>query len=119
MSTGAQHFANMSDPQIPAATGAGGGRRHFPAQLPPQGSTDTRRLPGIPQYTFTNTNGTFHGLVPGDIATIYNLTPLFAAGYTGKGQTIMVVEDTYLYSTGDWTVFRKTFGLTRPYPSAL
>ena len=28
----------------------------------------------------------------------------------------MVVEDTYLYSTGDWTIFRKTFGLTRPYP---
>ena len=28
----------------------------------------------------------------------------------------MVVEDTYLYSTGDWTIFRKTFGLARPYP---
>ncbi len=28
----------------------------------------------------------------------------------------MVLEDTYLYSTGDWTVFRKTFGLARPYP---
>jgi subtilase family serine protease len=44
------------------------------------------------------------------------VNPVFAAGYTGKGQTIMVVEDTYLYSTGDWTVFRKIFGLTRPYP---
>src|ERR1017187_6030447 len=28
----------------------------------------------------------------------------------------MVLEDTYLYSVGDWTVFRKTFGLARPYP---
>ncbi len=28
----------------------------------------------------------------------------------------MVVEDTYLYSTSDWTIFRKTFGLARPYP---
>jgi subtilase family serine protease len=28
----------------------------------------------------------------------------------------MVVEDTYLYSTTDWTIFRKTFGLARPYP---
>ena len=30
----------------------------------------------------------------------------------------MVIENTYLYSTGDWTVFRKTFGLARPYPHA-
>jgi subtilase family serine protease len=29
----------------------------------------------------------------------------------------MVVEDTYVYTVDDWTVFRKTFGLTRPYPS--
>jgi subtilase family serine protease len=28
----------------------------------------------------------------------------------------MVVEDTYLYSVTDWTIFRKTFGLARPYP---
>ncbi len=113
---GAQHFANMSDPQIPAAiAGAVAGvvslHNFYPKpQL-------IRKAAGHPQYTYTNTNGTFHGLVPGDIATIYNLAPLFAAGYSGKGQTIMVVEDTYLYATGDWTVFRKTFGLTRPYPS--
>jgi subtilase family serine protease len=112
---GAQHFANMSDPQIPAALApavAGVISLHNfrpKAQLKAKANAH-------PQYTFTTSNGTFHGLVPGDIATIYNLAPLFAAGYTGKGQTIMVVEDTYLYSTGDWTVFRKTFGLTRPYP---
>jgi subtilase family serine protease len=69
-----------------------------------------------PNYTFTTTNGTSHALVAGDIETIYNLNPLFAMGYSGKGQSIMVVEDTYLYSTADWTVFRKTFGLSRPYP---
>jgi subtilase family serine protease len=67
------------------------------------------------QPAYTEPSGQ-HGLVPGDIATIYNFNPAFAAGYTGKGQSIMVVEDTYLYSTGDWTVFRKTFGLARPYP---
>ena len=50
--------------------------------------------------------------MPGDLATIYNLTPLFAAGYTGTGQTIAVVEDTDLYSSTDWTTFRSTFGLS-------
>jgi subtilase family serine protease len=113
---GAQHFANMSDPQIPAAlapavAGVISLHNFFPKpQLKPKATAH-------PQYTYTNSNGTFHALVPGDIATIYNLAPLFTAGLTGKGQTIMVLEDTYLYSTGDWTVFRKTFGLTRPYPS--
>jgi subtilase family serine protease len=113
---GTQHFANMSDPQIPAAlapavAGVVALHNFLPkAQLKP-------KVAAHPQYTYTNANGTFHGLVAGDIATIYNLTPLFAAGYSGKGQTIMVVEDTYLYATGDWTVFRKTFGLARPYPS--
>ncbi len=108
---GVSHIANMSDPKIPAALAqavegvVSFHNFHPKKQLVPRG-----------QYTYTNTNGTFHGLVAGDIATIYNLTPLFAAGYSGKGQSIMVVEDTYLYSVTDWTVFRKTFGLARPYP---
>jgi uncharacterized repeat protein (TIGR01451 family) len=51
-------------------------------------------------------------VVPGDVAAIYNLNPAFSAGYTGQGQTIVVVEDTDLYSgTGDWRIFRQTFGL--------
>src|SRR5208283_4310798 len=50
--------------------------------------------------------------------TIYNLTPLFTAGYSGKGQSIVLIEDTYLYSLGDWTTFRKEFGLARLYPFA-
>jgi subtilase family serine protease len=88
---GVRHFANMSDPKIPAAlepvvAGIVSLHNFHPEpQLVPRGN-----------YTFTDSNGTFHGLVPGDIATIYNLNPLFAAGYSGKGQTIMVVEGTYL-----------------------
>jgi subtilase family serine protease len=50
--------------------------------------------------------------VPADVATIYDLNPAFAAGYTGKGQTIAVVEDSDLYNTADWTTFRRVFGLS-------
>jgi subtilase family serine protease len=109
----AQHFGNMSDPRIPSAlvpVVAGIVSLH---NFRPQPLLVPRT-----QYTFTGKSGTVHALVAGDIATIYNMNPAFAAGYTGKGQTIMVLEDTYLYSTGDWTVFRKTFGLARSYPSA-
>ena len=90
--------------------GAGGGRDRVAARFSPEGQLVPRPKPG---YTYTTTNGTFHALVAGDIATIYNLKPLFDAGYTGKGQTIMVVEDTYLYTTSDWAVFRDTFGLKK------
>ncbi len=111
---GVKHFANMSDPKIPAALApvvSGIVSLHNFHPKPQM----VRRAP---QYTYTNSDGgTSHALVAGDIATIYNLAPLFAAGITGKGQSIMVLEDTYLYSTGDWTIFRKTFGLSRPYPS--
>jgi subtilase family serine protease len=109
---GARHFANMQDPRIPAALEPAVAGIVALHNFFPKG-----QLVRKPEYTNPNSTGPPHALVPGDIATVYNLAPLFAAGITGTGQSIMVVEDTYLYSTGDWTVFRKTFGLARPYPS--
>jgi subtilase family serine protease len=107
---GVSHIANAADPQIPSALSgvvAGVVSLH---DFRPKGQLVPRLKPS---YTYTTSNGTFHALAAGDIATIYNLQPLFNAGYTGKGQTIMVVEDTYLYSTSDWQVFRDTFGLKK------
>lgn len=111
---GEKHIANMSDPKIPAALA--------PAVTGIISLHDFMPKPQLvhktPQYTYTTSSGPEWALVPGDIETIYNFNPAFAAGVTGKGQTIMLIEDTFLYSTGDWTIFRKTFGLTRPYPYA-
>jgi subtilase family serine protease len=110
---GVAHFANMSDPQIPAALA--------PAIAGVVSLHDFHPKPQLlprPLYTYTGNFGPVHALVPGDLATIYNLTPAFNAGYTGRGQTIMVVEDTYLYSANDWTRFRNVFGLTSAYPYA-
>ena len=53
---------------------------------------------------------------PNDLSTIYNLNPVFAAGFTGKGQTVVVIEDEDAYSLGDWSSFRKVAGLARTYP---
>ena len=107
---GVSHIANASDPKIPAALApvvAGIVSLH---DFRPKGQLVPRHKP---DYTYTTSDGTFHALAAGDIATIYNLKPLFDAGFTGKGQTIMVVEDTYLYTTSDWAVFRDTFGLQK------
>ncbi|HTV80191.1 MAG TPA: protease pro-enzyme activation domain-containing protein [Steroidobacteraceae bacterium] len=108
---GVEHIANASDPMVPTAllpVVSGIVSLH---DFRPR--TQQVRRAAHPAYTYTNSNGTFHALVAGDLATIYNLKPLFQAGLTGAGQTIMVVEDTYLYSTRDWSTFRSTFGLTR------
>ena len=108
---GKKHFANMSDPQIPAALAPAVSGIVSLHNFYPRPQNVPKAKPAYDNATVGN-----HDIAPGDLATIYNLSPLFAAGITGKGQSIMVLEDAYLYSTGDWTVFRKTFGLARPYP---
>jgi subtilase family serine protease len=105
---GIRHVANMSDPQIPEALApavAGVVSMH---DFTPRPKKRAR-----PQYTFTSRGHTYEAVTPGDLATIYNLTPLFAAGTTGSGQTIAVIEDTDLYSSSDWHTFRSTFGLSK------
>jgi subtilase family serine protease len=105
---GERHVANMSDPQIPAALAAavrGVVSMHDFAAHPMKKAR--------PQYTFTSQGSAVQALTPADLATIYNLTPLFGAGYTGLGQTIAVVEDARLYDNSDWDTFRSTFGLSQ------
>jgi hypothetical protein len=71
------------------------------------------------EYTFTAGSGTYYALVPADLATIYNLNPLFTAAPTpinGAGQTIALIEDEDPYNTvggenADINTFRSTFGL--------
>ncbi len=123
---GVQHIANMQDPQIPAAlAGVVQGvvslhdfRPHMlhknvaAAHVDVHGGAVIPASAVTPNYTFTSGGDTYQAVVPGDLATIYNLNPLFAAGISGQGQTIVVIEDTNVYSTADWTTFRSRFGLS-------
>ena len=116
---GESHYANITDPEIPttlAPVVAGVASlndflphtmSHRVAPTPADGSLPTGIRP-----TGTNYLGA------ADLATIYNFNPLFRSGITGKGQTIVLIEDTDQYSIGDWQVFRKVFGLSRAYPYA-
>jgi len=99
---GKDHIANMRDPQIPEALApvvAGVVSLH---DFRPH----SMKMPG-PKY-----RREFQLVVPADLATIYDLNPAFAAGFTGKGQTIAVLEDSDLYNTADWNTFRRVFGLS-------
>ena len=108
---GVKHMANMSDPQIPTALA--------PAVVGVVSLHDFTPHPmhkPRPNYTIASGGYGYQLVVPADLATIYNLNPLFGAGYSGQGQTIVVIEDTNVYTTSDWTTFRSTFGLSS-YPS--
>ena len=108
----ARHIANMSDPRIPAALAplvAGVASLH---DFMPHGMSVPRTT-----YTFTSGGKTHEALVPGDLAAIYNFNPAYTAGYTGLGQTVVVVEDSDVYSVNDFNTFRSTFGLAAQYPS--
>lgn len=107
---GTRHVANMSEPQIPTALApviTGIVSLH---DFKPHGAHKMR----VPSAAFTfpgKSGGTEYGMVPGDLATIYNLNPLFNSGVSGQGQTIALIENTDLFSTSDWSTFRSTFGL--------
>ena len=99
---GKDHVANMGDPQIPEAlapvvTGVVSLHDFRPRSL---------KMPS-PKYSLEA-----EIVVPDDLATIYDLKPAFAAGYTGQGQTIAVIEDSNLYNTEDWNIFRRVLGLS-------
>lgn len=105
---GKHHIANSSDPSIPAALAS--------AVRGIVSMNDFRPHPTYRPKANFNTSGGYQALVPGDLETIYNMNPLYARGISGQGQTIVVVEDTDLYTTDDWVVFRKAFGLAKKFP---
>ena len=104
---GVEHLGNMSDPMIPEALAPvveGVVSMH---DFMPHSLAKPHR-----EYTFTSGSSTYHAVAPADLALIYGMDKLFAAGTTGKGQTVVVVEDSNMYSNADWNTFRSTFGLS-------
>ncbi len=113
---GVRHLANMSDPQIPAALAPAIRGIVSLHDFRPHTDHEPKAAHRIPNRAYT-TGGGDTAVVPADLATIYDLNPLFSDGLSGKGQTIVVIEDSNVYSTTDWSTFRSTFGLTSAYPS--
>jgi hypothetical protein len=123
---GAEHWANASDPQIPAALApvvAGfASLNNFPRKPMHRGLGAFSRSKATgkvkPLFTFPvtcpppNTNETCYvpAVGPGDFATIYNVSPLYSAGTDGTGQTIAIVAQTNI-NIQDVADFRSMFGL--------
>ena len=83
---GKAHIANFTDPRIPAALA--------PAIRGIVSLHDFRPHPALrPRVNYSIGYTNFQPLVPGDLQTIYNMTPLYSRQISGQGQTIAVVED--------------------------
>jgi subtilase family serine protease len=115
-SGGKMHFANAAEPSIPAAIA--------PLVLNIRGLDDFRPEPGPMELeplrddpAYTASNGT-HSLVPGDIATIYNINSLYSSGVDGSGQTIAVIGQTQV-DLSDIENYRSRYGLPSNDPQMI
>jgi subtilase family serine protease len=111
---GEQRIANATPLEVPAALSgivtAVRGLTNF--RLKPM---YVRASPGIhPHYTTTISGSTEYFLAPGDIATLYDINPLYNAtptAFDGTGQQLAIIGQTDVY-LADINDFRSGFGLS-------
>jgi trimeric autotransporter adhesin len=130
---GESHFANASDPQIPAAIApvVGGfvslNNFHFKKQSKLLGkaqydrTTDTATpMPGWTWGTGTTPGSIDFVLAPQDFAIEYDLNPLYTAStpVTGRGQTIAILNDSNI-NINLANQFRSLFGLPANPPQVI
>jgi subtilase family serine protease len=98
---GETHYANASDPQIPAALapvlGGFASLNNFrPRKLSHVLGTatyDPKTAKATPQWTYGTSSGVSFVLSPADFAAQYDLSPLYSASTNGSGQTIAIIND--------------------------
>jgi subtilase family serine protease len=117
---GELHYANSDDPEIPLALAkvvSGVISLHnFRATPMHVAMTNPQAWPTVsaPQYSA----GSSHYVTPTDLATIYNVAPLYSRGFDGTGQSIAVVARSNI-NLADVRQFRSTFGLPANDPQVI
>ena len=113
---GQMHFANATDPSIPAAlaplASAIEGLNDFNPQPPLRTQMEIGAGP-----LYTGLLGV-HELAPADLGVIYDIAPLYANGFNGTGQTIAVIGQTGI-NLSDVQLFRTRFGLPKNDPQLI
>ncbi len=112
---GERHFANATAPSVPEALGTMvrsiRGLNDF--RMRPAKRLQNRSL----QPDFTTSRGS-HNLAPDDLATIYNIQGLYAAGADGTGQSLVIAGQTAI-NVSDIQLFRSTFSLPAKDPQII
>lgn len=107
---GERHIANAGEPSIPAALAEVVGGIHGLDDIPLKPANGVPRSSGEPSRSHYTYPGGPNIIAPDDVATIYDLSALYSQGYTGTGQTIVVVGQSD-FSVSDIQAFRTIFGL--------
>ncbi len=99
---GKRHYGNANEPAIPSALQdliAGiDGLYEIPEDASP------------PKFTPQFTSAGRHNIAPDDLATIYDIAPLYQAGVDGTGQKLVVIGNSRL-DVEDIRAFRRRFNL--------
>ena len=106
IAAGKMHFANSTEPSIPAAFAGVVSGLHGLSDFrlrPPKRSI----RPFAPNF---NSSGGVHYLAPDDVALIYNVKPLYSGGVDGSGQQVVVVGQTQI-KLSDIQQFHSSFNL--------
>lgn len=114
---GKMHVANSADPSIPEALqGVVAGFRGLNDFAPESMliKSPLSPLQSVPQED----SGFFHLLAPGDLATMYDIIPLYNAGIDGTGQTIVIAGESDILLS-DIAAFRSQFGLPSNVPELM
>jgi subtilase family serine protease len=113
---GEQHFANATELSIPEALSDVVLGFHNMDNFRPKSHVRVQQAATDPVLAHFTSNLTgIHSLIPDDFATIYDVKPLYTAGFDGTGQTLVVVGQTALVTNGtavtDIDAFRAAAGL--------
>ena len=120
------HFANASDPDIPAALAPvlGGfvSLNNFRPKRYSKLLGKAEYNPAIhqakPEWTYGNSSGYNLVLAPGDFAVQYDLNPLYSAGINGTGQSISIANDSNI-NVALVNNYRSLFGLPTNPPQVV
>jgi uncharacterized protein (TIGR03437 family) len=103
---GKLHFANATAPSIPAALEPMVGTIIGLSDFRPEPRPLKRQSLNGPQINY----GSGHAVGPQDLATIYDVNPLYAQGITGAGENLVIIGQSGIYIS-DIEAFRNDFGL--------
>jgi subtilase family serine protease len=107
---GVKHYAPAGDLSVPAALAGMVQTVSNLSTFRPKSHAVVSTAPHAPSPNFTSSQTGSHFLSPADVATIYDITPAYNAGFTGSGQTIAVVGQSSVV-VSDIENFQKAAGL--------
>ena len=112
--TAATHYAPSADLTLPSALASVVTSVENLSSFRPRSHVKLHAATAAPRFTSSQTGENL--LTPGDVDTIYDITPATSAGYTGTGQTIIVVGQSAI-ATADLSNFQTAAGLTAKLPT--